>query len=271
MNHSRSIDALRQPLPLYSFRNAYYASVRTLLKTMGNLSDGIRLGNRYGFDSGVMLDYVYKNQAGGKLLVGKLMDRVYLRKELVIQRLKKVVAEQLMRKTRIKYMDLACGGGEYDIEVLKDFSSHRVESELRDYKPENIAQAIRNAEARSLKHIRFKQADAFDDANYRERWDIIVASGFWEIIEDDRLVKDCMLNAARCLVPGGSLIFTIQPDHPQLELIARTLTSHTGKPWVMRLRSLSLFQNWMKEAGLDYVSHRLEKHGIFGVVETIKL
>jgi SAM-dependent methyltransferase len=281
MNYSQSLDALRQPLPVYSLRNAWYASVRTLMKTVGNLSDGIRLGNRHGFDSGVMLDYVYKNQAGGRLLIGKLLDRIYLnavgwrgirlRKELVIQCLKRVVAEQLMRKTRIRYLDLACGGAEYDIEVLKDFHPHRIESELRDYKPENIAQAMRNAEARGLKHIRFRQADAFDGANYRERWDIIVASGFWEIIEDDRLVKDCMLNAARCLAPGGRLIFTIQPNHPQLELIARTLTSHTGKPWVMRLRSLPLFLNWMNEAGLGRASYRMEKHGIFGVVETAKL
>src|SRR5262245_53615423 len=180
MNHSQSFNALRQPLPIYSLKNAYYVSVRTLLKTAGNLSDGIRLGNRYGFDSGVMLDYVYKNQAGGKLLVGKLMDRIYLnaigwrgirlRKELVIQCLKRVVAEQLMSKTRTRYLDLACGGGEYDIEVLKDFHPHQVESELRDYKPENLAQAMQNAEACGLKHIRFKQADAFDAENYRERW-----------------------------------------------------------------------------------------------------
>jgi SAM-dependent methyltransferase len=281
MNHSRSFAALRQPLPIYSLKNAYYTSVRALLKTVGNLSDGIRLGNRHGFDSGVMLDYVYKNQAGGRLLIGKLVDRIYLnaigwrgirlRKELVIQCLKRVVAEQLGRKTRIRYLDLACGGGEYDIEVLKDFLPQRVESELRDYKPENIAQAMHNAEAYGLKHIRFKQADAFDAENYWERWDIIVASGFWEIIEDDRLVKECLLNAARSLDPGGKLIFTIQPDHPQLEFIARTLASHTGKPWVMRLRSLPLFQSWMNEAGLGYVSHRLEKHGIFGVVETVKL
>jgi SAM-dependent methyltransferase len=281
MNHSRSFDDLQQPLPIYSLKNAYYASVRTLLKTVGNLSDGIRLGNRHGFDSGVMLDYVYKNQAGGKLLIGKLMDRIYLnaigwrgirlRKELVIQCLKGVVAELLRRKTRIRFLDLACGGGEYDIEVLKDFTPHQVESELRDYKPENIAQAMQNAEACGLKNIRFKQADAFDAENYRERWDIIVASGFWEIIEDDRLVKECLLNAARCLDSGGRLIFTIQPGHPQLELIARTLTSHTGKPWVMRLRSLPLLQSWMNEAELGYVSHRLEKHGIFGVVETVKL
>src|SRR5262249_26770527 len=104
MNHRRTVDALRRPLPSYSLKSAYYASVRTLLKTVGNLSDGIRLGNRHGFDSGVMLDYVYKNQAGGRLLIGRLMDRIYLnaigwrgirlRRRLGIQSLKKWVARQ---------------------------------------------------------------------------------------------------------------------------------------------------------------------------------
>ena len=89
-----------------------------------------------------------------------------------------------------------------------------------------------------------------------------MSSGFWEIIDDDALVKGCLLNVARCLNAGGTLVFTIQPYHPQLELIARTLRSHTGKPWVMRLRSLELFQEWLREAGLRYVSHQMEEHGI---------
>jgi phosphatidylglycerophosphate synthase/SAM-dependent methyltransferase len=281
MNPGISFDNLKQPLPTYSLKNAYYALARAFLKTAGNLSDGIRLGNKFGFDSGVMLDYVYKNQAAGKFLVGKLIDRIYLnavgwkgirlRKALITESLKKVAAEQLQRKMRIRYLDLACGGGEYDIAVLKNFPSARVEAELRDYKQENIAQARDNAERCQLNHIRFKQLDAFDPDNYQEKWDVIVASGFWEIIDDDRLVKACMLNAARCLDPGSVLVFTIQPHHPQLEFIARTLTSHTGKPWVMRLRSLELYRAWMKEANLQYVSHRMEKHGIFGVVEAIKI
>jgi SAM-dependent methyltransferase len=281
MNTNVSFDDLKQPLPTYSLKNVYYASVRTILKTVGNLSDGISLGNKFGFDSGVMLDYIYKNQAAGKFLVGKLLDRIYLnavgwkgirlRKALVTESLMKVVADRLKHKARIRYLDLACGGGEYDIEVLKHFPPARVEAELRDYKPENIAQAMDNGERHHLNHIRFRQADAFDTENYREKWDVIVASGFWEIIDDDRLVKACLLNAARCLDSGSVLVFTIQPHHPQLEFIARTLISHTGKPWVMRLRSLELFQAWMKEAGLQQVSHRMEKHGIFGVVVAIKV
>src|SRR5262245_65813121 len=129
MNHSRSFDALRQPLPIYSLKNAYYASVRTLLKTVGNLSDGIRLGNRHGFDSGVMLDYVYKNQAGGKLLIGKLMYRIYLnaigwrgsclRKALVIQCLTGLVAYQLRSNLRATFLDLACAEARYALDALK--------------------------------------------------------------------------------------------------------------------------------------------------------
>ncbi|MBO0722766.1 MAG: class I SAM-dependent methyltransferase family protein [Blastocatellia bacterium] len=281
MNTDLSFNTLKQPLPAYSLKNAYYASARAILKTIGNLSDGIRLGHKFGFDSGVMLDYVYKNKAAGKFPVGKLIDRVYLnsvgwrgirlRKALLTEYLMMVVAAQLERRTRIRYLDLACGGGEYDLEVLRHLPPDRVEAELRDYKTENIVQARRNAQRCGLHHLHFKQADAFDSENYREKWDVIVASGFWEIIDDDRLVEDCLRNVARCLDRGSVLIFTIQPHHPQLELIARTLTSHTGKPWVMKLRSLGLFQTWMKEAGLRYVSHSMEKHGIFGVVEAVKI
>jgi hypothetical protein len=73
-----SFEELQKPLPVLSPKNLVFASVRFLMKTIGNLSSGIKIGNIFGYDSGVMLDYVYKNQASGKLLIGKLLDRVYL-------------------------------------------------------------------------------------------------------------------------------------------------------------------------------------------------
>jgi 2-polyprenyl-3-methyl-5-hydroxy-6-metoxy-1,4-benzoquinol methylase len=280
MKKMPSFEELQKPLPFYFPQNFGYALVRSLLKTVGNLADGISIGNKFGYDSGVMLDYVYKNQASGKLLVGKLLDRSYLnavgwrgirlRKVLIKEYLERIVQTQLEKKSSIRYLDIACGGGEYDIEVLEKFDQRRIQAELRDYKLENIEKARQNAQARGLHNIRFQQADAFDPKNYREKWDVIVSSGFWEIIDNDDLVKGCLLNAAKCLDPGSLLVFTIQPYHPQLEFIARTLVSNTGKPWIMRLRSLDLFKAWMKEAQLHYVSHRMEKHGIFGVVEAVK-
>lgn len=280
MKRIPSFEELQQPLPTFSPKNIYYSFLRFLMRTIGNLSDGIRIGNTYGYDSGVMIDYVYKNKPSGRFGLGRLIDWAYLnsvgwrgirlRKLLLIRYLTNVVQDHLQIKPHIKYLDIACGGAEYDIATLKQFEASRIDVELRDYKTENIEKAKQNASANGLRSIRFKQADAFDAANYGDRWDIVVASGFWEIIDDDALIKGCIQNIATSLNSGGSLVFTIQPYHPQLEMAARALTSNTGKPWIMRLRSLDLYKQWLQEAGLEYVSHEMEKHQIFGVVEARK-
>ena len=280
MKRMPSFEELQQPLPTFSPKNIYYILLRYLLRTIGSLSDGIRIGNTYGYDSGVMIDYVYKNKPSGRFGIGTLIDWAYinsvgwrgirLRKLLLMRYLSKAVQNHLEKKPHIRYLDIACGGGEYDIETLNQFDTSRIDVELRDYKSENIEKATQNASATRLHSIRFRQADAFDAANYGDRWDIVVASGFWEIIDDDALILGCIKNIASCLDFGGSLVFTIQPYHPQLEMAARALTSNTGKPWIMRLRSLDLYKQWLNEAGLEYVSHEMEKLQIFGVVEARK-
>lgn len=280
MTYSPSFTELQTPLPSFSLKNLYYSTLRGLLKSVGNLADGIRIGNRYGYDSGVMLDYVYQNEPSGQLGVGKLMDWFYLnsvgwrgirlRKTLVKEYILNAVADQLAKKLQIQYLDIACGGADYDIEVLRQFDTAQIQAELRDYKQENLDKARHNAQRHGVTNVCFRQADAFDAANYTGAWDVVVVSGFWEIIDNDQLVKRCLQNIAQCLAPDGVLLFTIQPEHPQLEFIARTLTSNTGKPWVMRLRTLELFQEWMQESGLRYVAHDMEDNWIFGVVKAVK-
>lgn len=60
-----SYDSLSRPLPIWHPKAIYYSLVRLLFQTIGQLSDGIRLGLKYGFDSGVMLEYVYRNRPSG--------------------------------------------------------------------------------------------------------------------------------------------------------------------------------------------------------------
>lgn len=281
MTYSPSFSELQKPLPSFSAKNLYYRTVRGLLKSVGNLADGIQIGNQYGYDSGVMLDYVYKNQPDGRFLIGKLIDWFYLnsvgwrgirlRKSLVKESILNAVADQLAKKVQIQYLDIACGGADYDIEVLQQFDATQIQAELRDYKQENLDKARQNAQQQGVTNVCFQRADAFDAANYTGQWDVVVVSGFWEIIDNDQLVKNCLHNIAQCLAPDGVLLFTIQPDHPQLEFIARALTSNTGKPWVMRLRSLELFQEWLHESGLHYVTHDMEDNWIFGVVQAVKV
>ena len=54
----------------------------------------------------------------------------------------------------------------------------------------------------------------------------------------------------RAIPPGGLLIYTNQPWHPQLELIARALTSHRGgQAWVMRRRTQAEMDQLVDAAG----------------------
>jgi alpha-beta hydrolase superfamily lysophospholipase len=62
---------LGQPLPAFSLRRLNFAITRLAMRTLGRLSEGIRIGLTTGFDSGSSLDYVYRNQARGALLIGK--------------------------------------------------------------------------------------------------------------------------------------------------------------------------------------------------------
>src|SRR5262249_45018366 len=70
-------DRLAAPLPAASVKSIQFAISRWSMKTMGALSDGIRLGLETGFDSGSTLDYVYRNKPSGKTPLGKLIDWFY--------------------------------------------------------------------------------------------------------------------------------------------------------------------------------------------------
>jgi SAM-dependent methyltransferase len=172
----KEYETLKRPLPLWHPKGIWYALVRALLSGPGNLSDRIRIGNRYGFDSGVMLDYVYKNRASGRGWIGRLIDRVYLnsvgwrgilnRKALTRDAIAKELRGLLKEKEHIDYLDIACGGVEYDLETIAATDPGRIRAELRDYRRENLDRARENAEALGLGGIVFRQADAFDGGNY---------------------------------------------------------------------------------------------------------
>jgi hypothetical protein len=59
--------------------------------------------------------------------------------------------------------------------------------------------------------------------------------------------------------PGGWLVYTGQPWHPQLEMIARTLTSHrAGAAWIMRRRSQAEMDELVESAGFVKVEQRID-------------
>ncbi|MCI0362374.1 MAG: bifunctional alpha/beta hydrolase/class I SAM-dependent methyltransferase [Phycisphaerales bacterium] len=109
-----------------------WRAMRAALKTVGRTSRGIRLGWREGFDSGVMLDYVYQNQPSGALGIGWLIDRNYLRsvgwegirrRRINLQALLNEAIEQTATEGKpVHIVDIASGPGRYVLETLKSLN-----------------------------------------------------------------------------------------------------------------------------------------------------
>ena len=267
-----------RPLRPWNPKRWYYGSMRALLGSVGRASDGVSIGERYGYDSGVMLDYVYRNTPSGKGWLGRAIDRNFLnapgwrgireRGDIVRQTLRREIDALATRDGGVRLLDVACGGGRYVLEALAMDGAPVESALLRDYRRENIESA--EALARELKVVaRFGQADAFSDddlARVTPEPNLIVVSGLHEIIPDNALVVRHFQQLAKIAERPATLVFTIQPRHPQIEFIARVLKSHTGAPWVMRLRPWEKTRAWAEAAGFKVRSVTMDRQNIFGVV-----
>jgi len=209
-----------------------------------------------------MLDYVYENRARGKWGIGALIDRgflnaigwrgIRLRKVHLKQALRQAIEARRARGQATHILDLAAGGGRYLLETLCEVGQDGVTALLRDLQPEGLDEGRRRAADLGLRNVRFESGNAFDPkalAALSPRPDVVVVSGLYEIIPDDALIRPHFGHIRRCLSPDGTFIFTAQPYHPQLEMIARVLPGLDGRPWVMRLRSLELLHRWAREGG----------------------
>ena len=65
-------------MPAFSARGLYWTAMRNNLKIGGQISEGIALGHKTGFDSGSTLDYVYRNKPAGLGAIGRAADKSYL-------------------------------------------------------------------------------------------------------------------------------------------------------------------------------------------------
>lgn len=272
-------EALATPLPWTSLMGAWWALNRAVLRVGSLLSEGLATGIRTGFDSGESLDYVYRDEAQGFGPIGRLIDRVYLeqvgwrgirqRKELV----EELIAEGLTRLkasgTETVILDVAAGHGRYVLDALSRgaFPDRVV---LRDADLGNVQAGRGLITARGLKGIvRFEVGDAFDAdsvAAVEPRPTLGVVSGLYELFGDNDEVARSLEGLARAIPPGGYLVTTCQPWHPQLELIARALTSHRGgRAWVMRRRTQAEMDQLVAAAGFTKVAQRVEEAGLFTV------
>jgi len=276
---------LREPLPALSLKNLQFAVTRASMRSLGRLSDGIRLGLATGFDSGATLDYVYRNEARGTTPLGSLIDRNYLdavgwrgirvRKQHLEQAIA-CAASHLHRAGRpLRIADTAAGHGRYLLEAASRLPQPVEAIVLRDYDESNVRDAA--ALARSLGMSGITQAeknDAFDEtavATLAPKPTLVVVSGLYELFSDNTRVAASLRGIARAVESSGYLVYTGQPWHPQLEFIARTLTTHRGhQPWIMRRRTQAELDQLVSAAGFRKLDQWIDEWGIFTVSLAIR-
>src|SRR5688572_24204779 len=271
-------ERLSWPPEPYSFKDLYWKATRAGLRFGGTLSEGIRLGLETGFDSGSTLDYVYRNEARGKLGIGKLIDRNYIdaigwrgirvRREHLRELLREAAARLRAAGLPVDVLDVAAGHGRYVLEALALEEPRADRIRLRDFSALNVERGralIAELGAQSV--AQFDAGDAFDAAALaaiEPKPTLAVVSGLYELFPDNDLVRRSLSGIAAAVRPGGFLAYTGQPWHPQLEFIARALTSHRGcAAWVMRRRSQAEMDQLVADAGFRKVDMRLDEWGIF--------
>jgi hypothetical protein len=170
----------------------------------------------------------------------------------------------------VRVTDIAAGHGRYALEFFGSEGRRPDAITLRDYSELNVEQGRALIAQKGMGELaRFERADAFDRAQVagaHPQPTLGIVSGLYELFPDNSLLEASLGGLADAIPPGGYLVYTGQPWHPQLELIARGLTSHRqGAAWVMRRRSQREMDQLVEAAGFRKLEQRIDEFGIFTV------
>lgn len=273
-------EGLSTPLPPLSPAGLYWRATRASMGLGAKLSAGVKLGFDTGFDSGSTLDYVYRNTPTGTGSLGRLIDTNYLnsigwrgirQRKLHIEELLRATLQRLQEQGKpTRIVDIAAGHGRYVLEALQGLEQKPDSILLRDYSDLNVSQGQALINEKGLGDIaQFVKGNAFDPdslASLDPKPTLAIVSGLYELFGDNGMVSASLGGLAQAVEPGGYLIYTGQPWHPQLQLIARALTSHRGgQAWVMRRRTQAEMDQLVEAAGFRKVTQRIDQWGIFSV------
>ena len=274
----REYEQLSRKLHWLSPRRWYYALTRLALNTGGRLSNGIRIGWQTGFDSGQSLDYIYENRPQGRLGIGKLIDWFYLngagwtgirqRKINLEKLLKEAIGRVHDSGEPVRILDVATGCGRYVLDTLAELRQLPISALLRDWTPANLEVAKQTAARLGLKNLTFEPADAFDRrslASVQPAPNVAIVSGLYELFPSNAQVLESLRGIADAMQPGGYLVYTGQPWHPQIELIARVLPNRVAQRWVMRRRTQEEMDQLVAAAGFEKIAMEIDELGIFTV------
>ena len=277
-------DRLATPLPRFSPKNLRFKFQRIFMQAVSPWVGGLKIGENTGYDSGSTLDYVYRNEPQGANKFFKFIDKFYLntigwrgireRKRNIKLAIDQAVAKLHERGEPLRLLDIASGHGRYILDAAQGHKFERIT--LRDYSDINVKAGSEMIKERGLEDVAsFTQANAFDAASYeglQDAYTLGVVSGLFELFADNSVVRTALQGFSSSVKSGGYLIYTNQPWHPQLEMIARALSSHRqGAAWIMRRRSQAEMDQLVANAGFKKVKEWIDGDGIFSVSLAVKI
>ncbi len=253
-----------------------FAFQKWSLGKIGFLSQGMKIGMKYGFDSGISLDYVYKNKPKGKLGFGKMMDYSYLnaigwrgiriRKQNLLSLIESQINKLQEQNKPVKILDIAGGTGNYLFDIKNKYPD--AEIVVNDFKPENVEFGQKIITESGISNMCFTNYDCFDSETYRKlnfTPNIVIISGIFELFGNNEQVNHAVSGTASISEPDGVIIYTGQPWHPQLKMIAYVLNSHRGNAWVMRRRSQKELDRIFAFNNIEKEKMLIDDYGIFTV------
>ena len=281
----RKFDRLQCPLRFGSWPWLKFKVQRQMLNTLGRLSKGIQIGWSAGFDSGQSLDHVYRNSPEGFTFLGRWIDRGYLnspgwrgirQRKVHMQQLLDDGIDMLRSQGRpIRILDIAAGPGRYVLDTIVRQRDRGVDisATLCDRDFGGLTAGRKLAETMGVTSVVYQQSDAFSAeaiSTIEPRPTIAIVSGLYELFPGNEPVRESLRGLSAAVEPGGLLLYTDQPWHPQQEMIARVLPNRDGEPWVMRCRSQAEMDQLVAAAGFEKVRMLIDNDGIFSVSMAVK-
>ena len=271
-----TFEELLKPLPIYSPKRWYYEGASLLLQSIGTLSRGIKIGYTHGFDSGMIMNYVYEDTPQGTFYLGKALDRAFLNqltckafrsiKKIQKNMIKDYLAQRNGTPTFIA--DLASGKADYLYDALLETNS-QAKILLRDIDEEALKESEAIAQKLNLPNeLRFELGSALDTESLRKidpEADLVIEVGLYGIIHDDEQIRRHFLELKEILNPEA-ILFNVQTYNPQIELIARSLVNRDGERCIWHLRPVELVIKWAEEAGFIDPHIVMDDCGVYAVV-----
>ena len=152
------------------------------------------------------------------------------RRRLLIGQLRSVVTERPGQRL----LDVAAGPGSYLFELPVGAADYYA----ADIDPDECARGQARASVEGRDDIHFVTADAFDPSTWPEpHFDILVASGFFDLLVDIADVRRLLAAGASAARPGARWVLTVMEGHPDLRILSDVLVDWDGRPWQAVTRS----------------------------------